>query len=128
MPRQLPRNFQMPEKIPFRFGKEAKYPYDEWFVEGDGFVLVRGEDFTCQAGGMIGSLHKMAARRGLIVEIGHNGSPGTKPTEIYLRVIRKMSPKEVEAHRLTEQDRLAKQRKNKQEKERLAKLEMEAAE
>lgn len=58
----------LPERKNVGAGRKEQYPFDEWF-DGDPWLLVEGEDYTCKRTSFESSVRSAATRRGLDVTL-----------------------------------------------------------
>ena len=58
----------LPERTNVGAGRTEAYPFDEWF-DGNPWLLVEGEDYTCKPTSFDSSVRAAANRRGLKVTI-----------------------------------------------------------
>lgn len=58
----------LPERKNVGAGRKEQYPFDEWF-DGDPWLLIEGEDYTCKKTSFESSVRSAAFRRGLDVTI-----------------------------------------------------------
>jgi hypothetical protein len=61
----------LPERKNVGAGRTEMYPFDEWF-DGNPWLLVEGEDFTCKRASFDSSVRSAATRRGLKVTVRHH--------------------------------------------------------